>query len=120
MSKQREQGGLTIDALTLATMLSEALSSGLWGIVLDREFVSGSSVEESLMELKLMGLFDIRSRGNLVIISINDRAVSNRCLYEQCGTLREEERQRCVSRCFMEIINGVLSRLENIVRRKRI
>jgi len=107
-----------IDPRELASFLLEALNSGLWGIVLDKRLVDGGSVEESLVELRLMGLYDVRKRGDYVIVALNRKFIVNRCLYEQCGKVREEHRDICISRCFMDTLSDLRKRLERRVRRR--
>jgi len=108
-----------IEPKEILERLVHALSSGLWGIVIDRNLADLRGVEEFFSDTKLWGTFLIESSKNLTIIRINERGIRNRCLYEQCSKVPEEELEVCIGKCTLNSIDEIRTRLVEILKEMR-
>ncbi len=96
-----------------------ALSSGLWGIVIDRNIVDLKGIEEFFGEMGLWGTFIINTSRNLTVIRINERGLRNKCLYESCSRVEEEKLESCIGNCVIKSLDEIRSKLLNLLKNLR-
>jgi hypothetical protein len=88
-----------------------ALSSGIWGVILDRDLVEVKGIEEFFTETGLWGVISIDNFKNYIVVRINERGLRNKCLYERCSKEPQETLESCLGRCILNSIDEIKSKL---------
>jgi len=115
MSEQK----ITLTHKDIIERLIYAISSGLWGIVLDRNLVDIRGIEEFFGEIGLWGTFIINTSRNLTVIRINEKGLRNKCLYESCSRVKEEKLEACLGSCVLRSIEELKTKLLSILENLR-
>ena len=110
---------ITLTHKNVIERLVYALSSGLWGIVLDRNLVDIKGVEEFFGEIGLWGTFIINTSRNLTVIRVNEKGLRNKCLYESCSRVEEEKLEACLGSCVLKAIEELKVKLLGILKNLR-